>query len=281
MKFLVIGDLHGQLPRVPDVEFDAIIAPGDVCSDQGIKPLMLEAVKARSEGEEVHDWWDVVSREKAEKLVNESVAAGRAVFEKLNSYGVPVFAIPGNWDWTGYEDVSWELLTKNLFEEEVIAGFENVINCEDALVELENLSLIGYGRVNGPELVELRGYADVDEEELRESKEHYQDLFAFYSELFRQATTPTILLAHNVPYGTSIDVIVDEGNPMDGMHYGSNVVRALIEEFSPLASIGGHIHEHYGVDEINGTKCLNAGFGADKATLVEVTAEGVRVELIQ
>ena len=281
MKFLVVGDLHGQHPVVPDVDFDAIIVPGDVCSDEGIKPLMMQAVAARSAGEEVVDWWDVVSREEADALVTSSLSKGREILQELDAYGVPVFVVPGNWDWTGYEDASWDRLNTNLWESEVLVGLENVIDCEDAVVELDGLSIIGYGRVNGPELVELRGYVDVDEEELVESREYFEELVTFFSELFVAAESSVLFLAHNVPYGTWLDVIEDADSPMNNLHYGSNLVRELVEQFQPLLTVGGHIHEHYGVDELGETVCLNAGFGADKATLIEVVNGEVSVELVE
>ncbi|MFT4249957.1 MAG: metallophosphoesterase family protein [Candidatus Woesearchaeota archaeon] len=277
MKFLVVGDLHGQTPRIPDVEFDAVIVPGDVCSDEGIKPLMMQAVQARKDGEEVVDWWDVVSRKEARRLLDHSLSEGRSILEMLNSLGVPIFAIPGNWDWTGYEDASWKYLRSNLWEKRVVSGLENVIDCDGSLVTFEEITFVGYGRCNGPELVGLRGYADVSESEVLESELEFEELFTFYSELFSQANKPTIFLAHNVPYGTSLDVIVNPDNPMDGMHYGSILVTELIKEFSPLITIGGHMHEHYGTDEVEGSVCLNAGFGSDKATIVEIVDGEVSV----
>ena len=33
-KFLIVGDLHGQIPKIREKKFDAIIAPGDFCSDE-------------------------------------------------------------------------------------------------------------------------------------------------------------------------------------------------------------------------------------------------------
>ncbi len=34
MRFLIVGDLHGQMPKIHFKEFDAIIAPGDFCPDE-------------------------------------------------------------------------------------------------------------------------------------------------------------------------------------------------------------------------------------------------------
>lgn len=38
MRILVIGDLHGQKPRIHFKDFDCIIQVGDVCSDKEFRP---------------------------------------------------------------------------------------------------------------------------------------------------------------------------------------------------------------------------------------------------
>ena len=39
-KFLIIGDLHGNKPLIHFKDFDAIIAPGDFCSDKYLRPYL-------------------------------------------------------------------------------------------------------------------------------------------------------------------------------------------------------------------------------------------------
>ncbi len=281
MRILVIGDLHGRAPRIPDVPFDCVFVPGDVCSDEGIKPLLLELVRRRKEGENDSSWWDLVSRKQAEHLLAHSLRKGRDTLSSLNDLGVPIYAIPGNWDWTGDPSAFWSSVRTNLWETELLPGLSNIINADKQLIECEGFSLIGYGRVNGPELITKRGYANISSAEVCESTQRYEDVVSFYSRLFSQAKQPVIFLAHNVPYGTSLDIIDDGSHPFHGMHYGSNVVRAIIEQFQPLATIGGHMHEHYGVDTLGSTLCLNAGFGSDKATIVTVSDGVCTIELLK
>ena len=45
MKFLIIGDLHGNKPKIHFKDFDAIIAPGDFCSDKYMRPLIKRYMK--------------------------------------------------------------------------------------------------------------------------------------------------------------------------------------------------------------------------------------------
>ena len=44
MRFLIIGDLHGQKPVIHFTQFDAIIAPGDFCSD-ALRTVMFQALR--------------------------------------------------------------------------------------------------------------------------------------------------------------------------------------------------------------------------------------------
>jgi hypothetical protein len=48
MKFLVVGGLHGNKPNIYFEGFDAIIAPGDFCSDAPRK-YMLQALRENLE----------------------------------------------------------------------------------------------------------------------------------------------------------------------------------------------------------------------------------------
>lgn len=65
--------------------------------------------------------------------------------------------------------------------------------------------------------------------------------------------TPTVMVCHQPPYGTSNDML------SSGEHVGSLRVREFIEEHNPLVCFTGHIHEAAGIDDIEGTKIVNPG----------------------
>ena len=66
MKFLIIGDLHGKMPRIHFKEFDAIIAPGDFCLDHA-KEYMWMSYRSQMEGKP-RAWWDFCGgKEKAKQ----------------------------------------------------------------------------------------------------------------------------------------------------------------------------------------------------------------------
>jgi len=64
---------------------------------------------------------------------------------------------------------------------------------------------------------------------------------------------PSILLSHQPPYGTKVDLANKE------MHVGSTSIRDAIERHKPLICFTGHIHEAVGVDTIGETIVINPG----------------------
>ena len=62
-----------------------------------------------------------------------------------------------------------------------------------------------------------------------------------------------ILIMHNPPKDTKCDMIPN------GMHVGSEKLRAFIEKTAPLAVVTGHIHESAGIDTIGDATVINPG----------------------
>jgi Icc-related predicted phosphoesterase len=273
MKILVIGDLHGQLPKMHFKEFDAVICVGDFCSSSRIWKIFKKSYKQFIENPaDYTEWYDIVGKKKAKRLVKESLDDGRKVLKALNNLNVPVYAIPGNWDFTD-KDNDWKYLNKNYYKEYLIKGLKNIKDCDGKLVRIGEFSLIGYGRVNGPELLEYRDYKNVSKKKYKQNVLHYKKLISKYNKLFLKAKskhTPIIFLPHTMPFNTRLDKIVNKDSPRDGYHYGSNLVRDMILKHKPLLCIGGHMHEHYGTCKLGKTIVLNAGFGGEKNTLIEL-----------
>ena len=61
----------------------------------------------------------------------------------------------------------------------------------------------------------------------------------------------SIIIAHDLPYACELDTY------LDGRKVGSNRIRNMIEEKQPLAWIGGHIHEGFGVRKIGNSYIFN------------------------
>lgn len=271
MKILVIGDLHGQMPKIHFKEFDVIIAPGDFCSDKDIRKYSLKSYKEfLSNPSKYRNWWDIVGRTKAKKIMTDSLSSGRKILKKLDTLGVPVYIIPGNWDFAG-KDKDWKFSNKNYYREYLTKNLKNVKSIHSKIAKFEDIILIGYGLANGPELLKYRDYEKIPKSRYKKNILKYKKLTKRYDKLFLRAKDkPVIFLSHNVPFNTKLDRIVNKDSPRNGYHYGSNLARKMILRHKPLLCIGGHMHEHYGTCKLGMTLVLNAGFGGEKNTLIEL-----------
>jgi len=235
-KVLIVGDLHGRVPKIR-FQSDAIIAPGDFCSDK-IRTYIFRAMKQQAKGKDVG--WEDLAGKKASKMVEKMFGDGRKVLEHLNDDGRPVYSIPGNWERERGE-YTYARMRK---------GLKNIKDCHLKRRELGDYSIIGYGYSSGPE----------DEGEYKKCAKKLR-------KLFERAEKPVVFLTHNMPIGV-MDKVKNKQSPAYGMHLGSIVARELIEEFQPLVAIGGHMHEYFGKKKIGKTTVINAGFGPTKNTLL-------------
>ncbi len=266
VKFLIIGDLHGQIPELHFKDFDAIIAPGDFCSDE-MKPLVFRAYREILEDPERDvSWSDYVSKKKAQSMIKTSLKNGRKILEFLNKQNVPVILVPGNWDFAG----------KSKFDEggeyhfpELMKGLKNLHNVHLKKYSCAGLNIIGHGISSGPEIPQhvKNVYSKV---ELRHARKKFDSRLKFLDKLAKNAKYPTILLTHNVPFNTPLDLITWKESPMYGKHYGSLLARKFIERHQPLVCIGAHMHEHFSKCKLGKTTCINAGFGGKVNVLLEI-----------
>lgn len=269
MKFLIVGDLHGNIPEIQFKEFDAIIAPGDFCSDDLKKYIFLEISNRYGKGKS-KSWYDLAGRENAKKLINKSLADGRKILEFLNSFNVPVYIVPGNWDWTEEPGSHWSFLRKNHYAE-LTKGLKNVIDVHHKKTQFKEYTIIGHGIYPFPEYPQNPKDLEMfSKEELKYRKKQYTLLLKKVDSLFKKAKKPIIFLSHNVPYNTSLDIVLAKESPRYGEHYGSLVVRDIITKYQPLVNIGGHMHECRGTAKLGKTLCINTGFGSKVNTLLDI-----------
>lgn len=262
MKFLIIGDLHGQMPNIHYRAFDAIIAPGDFCSDAP-KEFMMKSYES-------HDWYDLTGKKKAKEMVKKSLEDGRKILEFLNSFGVPVYVVPGNWDWIE-RPYSWEFLRKDYYHTFLLKGLENVIDVHQKSVDVGDIEIVGNGITSEPELPQHKELLEkLSKEELNARKKDYEKRYGAIDRLLKKAKKPVLFLSHNVPFGTKIDQIVNPSSPRNGYHYGSFLTREIIDKYQPLICIGGHMHEHFDKCNVGKTVCINSGYGSNVNVFLEI-----------
>lgn len=185
--------------------------------------------------------------------------------ERLRGAGVEVYIMPGN-------DDRWAI-------DRALEGSDVVVNPDRRVVEVEG----------GFKLVSLGASNPTPWKTPREMSE--EELYARLRTLVDEAGDPdaTILNVHVPPRGTLIDLapaldaslrVVRRSGEVEMVHVGSAAVRRVVEEFQPLASLHGHIHESKGVAKIGRTLCFNPGSdyssGALRGVLLTLERGGVK-----
>jgi len=276
MKFLVVGDLHGSKPNIYFEGFDAIIAPGDFCSDSPRK-YMFQALSEKLENPDSKiKWYDIVGKREARKIIKKSLSDGKEILEQLDSFGVPVYIVPGNWDWTKDEDSDWDFLKQDSYRM-LIRDLSNIIDIHHRIVDIENYQIIGHGVSSGPEYPQYKEDLErLKPKEIAKMEREYKRDLKKVASLFEEASKPVIFLSHNVPFNTPLDKIINKDSPRHGYHYSSLIVREMIEKYQPLVCIGGHMHEHFGKCKIGNTTCINSGFGSYVNVWLELSEDKIK-----
>lgn len=284
MKILVVGDLHGAIPKIPQIDFDAIIAVGDFCSGKGIREVAFRKIKeeleAKKQGKKyTKQWYDLIGKREAKKMIQGALSKGRKVLEYLNSFGVPVYVVPGNGDWYDNKRGDWGFVAKNHYVG-LIEGLSNIVDVHNKVVNIGDYQIIGYGVCSAPEYPQEEDILkEYDDEKLREKKKEFELQLKKTLGLFDKSKKPVIFLSHNSPYGTKLDKINNPGSPRNGKHFGSIVTKNIIEKYSPLICICGHIHENLGKEKIGETLAFNAGFGEEAVHLLELDGDKININL--
>ncbi len=287
MKFLIVGDLHGNMPIIHFKDFDAIIAPGDICPDKYMRPYYDKWFKYIKEHKDVSSVSKFfykttgLTKEKSKIITKKSLHVGRKILKFLDSFGKPVFFIPGNWDFfqdtfiygdgpvVKYKGAYMEYSMGT--ERSLIKGFKNIVDCQLKLHKFENFNIFGYGYSSFPEKPPIK-YK-------KKSKSKYLKILKMYDMFFENIeskyvkyskTKPMIFLTHNVPYNTKLDMVNNKKSWAHKQHYGSKVARDICLKYKPLVCIGGHMHEHFGKCKLGKTTVINAGFGSYVNVLLEI-----------
>jgi Icc-related predicted phosphoesterase len=163
--------------------------------------------------------------------------------ERMSALDVPVYVMPGN-------DDPWSC-------DPVIEGSSWVQACDDRVVRVGPHEMISCAYANP---TPWRSPRELDEDSL------YTRLTTLADQLEEPATS--IFNLHVPPYDSGLDTanemnddltLVYRGGQPNPVPVGSHAVRQIIEEFQPLVSLHGHIHESRGETTIARTLALNSG----------------------
>lgn len=152
--------------------------------------------------------------------------------------GVKLLLMPGNDD---YPEIASYVRRR---------ASDVLIPIDEEVVEFNGYYFLGFGYSTPTPWNTPR---EVSEEELRARVER------LIGEVDQQGLGRLVLVIHDPPHNTLIDLAyqldknlrpVIRGGEVLRTHVGSRSVRALIEEYSPLMGLHGHIHEAPGIDYV-------------------------------
>ncbi|MDQ6712844.1 MAG: metallophosphoesterase [Candidatus Dormibacteraeota bacterium] len=175
--------------------------------------------------------------------------------EKLKDSKVRVFVAPGNDD--------------EIEIDEVIANATRVELAEGKMIDIGGYEMISSGWANP---TPWHTYREAPEEELTKRME---PMIRDIKDMSR-----AIFNFHPPPFGTQIDeapALDEELRPKHGgramEHVGSKAVREAIDQYQPMLSLHGHIHEGKGITRIGKTLAINPGSAYEEGLLLAAILE--------
>lgn len=238
-----VRTLRRTRQRRREVSADAAIAGVD--GRPSPEAMLLESDLRRALAESLGELADGELYE--QRLLEQALARIREwvryADERLGPSGMKIYFAPGNDDPPAVD--------------EAFVGSSVFVNCEQQVVDLGGIQMASTGWSNPtPWKTPRECTEDQLEERLRSAVAGLSDPAA------------SIFNFHVPPHGTSLDicpeldddfkVVTVMGAPVQ-MHAGSTAVRAVVEEFQPLVSLHGHIHESRNAVQLGRTWAVNPG----------------------
>ncbi|GAB6945589.1 metallophosphoesterase [Vulcanisaeta sp. JCM 14467] len=242
-KYVV--NVFGDVKAVGDKDLDKVIKE---LRSRGYYPFIID----RTGYEELANNRDRVRETFVKLMINALEEDLGKVVNRYRETGVKLLVMPGNDD---YPEVA-DYVKKQ--------ASDVLVPIDEDVVEFNGYYFLGFGYSTPTPWNTPR---EVSEEELRARVEK------LIREVDQSRLNRLIMVIHDPPYNTLIDQAyqltkdfkpVVRGGEVLRTHVGSKSVRALIEEYSPLMGLHGHIHEAPGVDYVrsnNGVRVpvINAG----------------------
>ena len=277
MKILIIGDFHGKFPvklqkLVKGVAL--IVSVGDYFPFSYRKLWFKYCY-----GEDI-ELWEIIGKKKMRDFISKDLIAGEKVLKKLNGLGVPVVSVIGNLDYTNINDQyskskkgKWEWYEQDFFSK-IIKKYENIRRFDYKYAQFGGLNFVGGFGHTTPGQVKSKAY--------RRYKLKLDKLFKRFKK--ENEIGKVIFVFHNMPYNCKLDKISttsSDGRKIKG-HYGSKLIRRVINRHQPVLAIGGHMHENQGKCKIGKTLVVNPGAAVDgKCAIVDFNIEKGSVKSIK
>lgn len=274
-----MGDFHGKFQKkwerlIKKEKIGLVVSVGDF-KPFSMKKLFFEKIYKKNQDKEL---WDFIGRKKFKELHLKDMRAAESVLRKMQRLEVPVFTVFGNNDWSKWPEAideqffvkegkkRWKWPYQDFFTP-LVKKYSNIHDINYSYKRLGDYVLIGGGPSSFPGRVKSKNY--------KKLKSKLDKLFREFSKQNRKGKV--IFISHNVPYNTKLDLITDKKSHKKarGKHYGSKLVRRIIEKYQPALHIGGHIHERQGKSKLGKTLCINTGGAHDgEAAIIKIEDNG-------
>lgn len=277
MKILAIGDFHGTFPHkfkkiIQREKIDLVVSNGDFFPFHYRKLWFKHCYRTDKE------LWEVIGKPALKKLLMKDLRDGEKAIAALNKVVVPVYTVVGNLDYIDYTDAydqkskpkkkRWGWYEQDFFQP-IITKYKNIHRFDyQSFIFGEYVFIGGYGQTF-PGRVQSKNY-----------KKYRKKLDVMFK---RFRGKKVVFVTHNVPYNTKLDKIgMHAHKAVRGKHYGSKMVRRVIDHWQPLVHIGGHIHEGRGHQRLGKTLCVNPGAAHEgHAAIIELKSTKANVKFIK
>jgi Icc-related predicted phosphoesterase len=280
MKILAIGDFHGKFPKKLEKEAkkcDLVVSVADYA------PFSYRKLFFKYSYKQDQELWEVIGKKKMREFIKKDLKQAEKVLKRLNNLKVPVISVIGNLDYTHVHDVfdlenvhkgkSWKWGDKDFFTP-LIKKFKNIKRFDYKYVKFKDLVFIGAYGHTFPGNVRSKNY--------KKYKKKLENLFKKFKK--ENKKRKVIFVFHNVPYDCKLDVIRDKSalEEVKGKHYGSKLIRRIINRYQPILGIGGHMHENQGKCKINRTTVINTGAAYEgKAAVIDFDEKRGKIKKVQ
>ncbi len=275
MKILCVGDFEGKFPKkfesiIKKEKIDLVISDGDYVPFS-LKKEFFKYVYANPLGIEL---WEVVGKNRYKEAMIRDQKKGEEVLKKLNKLPVPVFSVFGNNEYPLVDDVAdfkeshwkWEREHSRAFPK-LLKKYKNITRIDYKFVKFKGYVFIGARGHSFPGRVKSKAY--------KRHRKKLDDLFKKFSKENRQEKV--IFVSHNVPYKTKLDKVSakDSHELAKGKHFGSKLIRRIIDRYQPVVHIAGHIDEGMGKQKLGKTLAVNCGpVHEGKGAIIEISEKG-------
>jgi Icc-related predicted phosphoesterase len=247
LRILTIGDSHGRKPilakkLIKKYNPDILVCTGDLAYSEKVRKEIFSHWKELNEEDKTLS--DIIGKKKNTQIQTEAAKSMNAILNYMNSLGKPIYLIYGNNDYPRKEIKNLGLKAKGI--EDLVKKYENI-----------NLMLSSKSKMDDYNLLGVSGYRRTNS--IAKSKIGKDSHGKKFKKLLKNLKGNSIVLYHDVPFGTKLDLVRNKVSPMNGKHVGSKVMRSVIKKYSPLLYICGHMHENPGVIKLYKTICLNTG----------------------